>query len=182
VLLMSDRVDEWLLGGLREYAGKPLRSVAKGALDLGALDDGQEKEAAQAEAAEGELKDLFERIKERLRDRVETVRQSRRLTDSAACLVVEKDDMTLGLRRLLESTGQKVPASRPVLEINPQHPLTVLLREAEGERFDDWVQVLYDQALLSEGAQLDDPVAFVRRLNALLVARAGGTAGGESAE
>ena len=170
---MSDRVDEWMLSGLREYAGKPLRSVAKGALDLGALDDEQEKDAAQAEAAEGELKDLFERVKERLQDKVEAVRPSRRLTDSAACLVVEKDDMTLGLRRLLESSGQKVPSSRPVLEVNPHHPLTALLREAEGERFDDWVHVLYDQALLSEGAQLDDPVAFVRRLNILLVERGG---------
>ncbi len=173
VLLMSDRVDEWMLSGLREYAGKPLHSVAKGALDLGALDDEQEKEAAQAEAAEGELKDLFERMKARLQDKVEAVRPSRRLTDSAACLVVEENDMTLGLRRLLESSGQKVPANRPVLEVNPHHPLTALLRGAVGERFDDWVHVLYDQALLSEGAQLDDPVAFVRRLNTLLVERAG---------
>ena len=182
VLLLSDRVDEWMLSGLREYAGKSLESVAKGDLDLGALGGDAEETQREENQGEGDLQDLFARMKELLQDKVEAVRPSRRLTDSAACLVVEKDDMTLGLRRLLESTGQKVPVRLPVLEVNPQHPLTGLLKAADGQRFGDLVRVLYDQALLSEGAQLEDPVAFVRRLNALLVERAGGGAAAERAE
>ncbi|MDR2876559.1 MAG: molecular chaperone HtpG [Chromatiales bacterium] len=173
VLLLSDRVDEWMLSALREYAGKPLASVAKGDLDFGALDDEPEKDQAQNAAAEGELQDVFARMKTLLQGKIKDVRPSRRLTDSAACLVVEKDDMTLGLRRLLESTGQQVPVNLPVLEVNARHPLTALLKMVDAERFDDLAHVLYEQALLSEGAQLEDPVAFVRRLNTLLVERAG---------
>lgn len=167
VLLLSDRVDEWMLTGLREYAGKPLESVARGDLDLGALEE--EGEKAKSEEAAEEFRDVIERTKRVLGDKVEDVRLTRRLTDSAACLVVRKDDLTMNLRRLLEATGQAIPAGAPVLELNPDHPfMGILKREADEGRFADRAHLLYDQAVLSEGGQLEDPAAFVRRMNALL--------------
>jgi molecular chaperone HtpG len=168
VLLLGDRVDEWMLSGLTEYQGKALQSIAKGDLDLGKLEDAEEKRETD-EAAQG-MKDLTERMASILKDQVETVRPTRRLTDSAVCLVVDKDDMTLALRRLLESAGQKVPLRKPILEINPGHPLIEAMKsEPDERRFEDWVHLLYDQALLTEGGQLSDPAQFVRRLNGLLI-------------
>jgi len=168
VLLLSDRVDEWMLTGLTEYAGKPLQSVAKGELSLGGLEDAEEKR--ELDAVTGEFKDLGERMKGVLGDKVKEVRVTHRLTDSPSCLVVDQDDMGMSLRKLLEATGQKVPATPPILELNPGHPLVkTLKREQQGARFDDWAHLLYEQAMLSEGGQLEDPAAFVRRMNALLL-------------
>ncbi len=171
VLLLCDRIDEWLLSGLTEYGGKPLQSVARGDLALDAFEDEHEKQAIDA-AAEA-LGDLAVRMKAVLEDRVDQVRLSHRLTDSPSCLVVDQNDMTLNLRRLLEAAGQKLPAGKPILEINPRHPLVERLNNERDEgRFADWSHVLYEQAMLSEGGQLEDPAAFVRRLNGLLLAPA----------
>jgi molecular chaperone HtpG len=167
VLLMSDRVDEWLLGSLTEFDGKPLQSVAKGDLDLGKLEDEAEKE--QQKKVEDEYKPLVEKIQAALGDKVKAVRVTHRLTDSPACLVAGEHDLSGNLERLLKAAGQKTPDSKPVLEINPGHRLLELLRqENEGTRFDDLVHVLFDQALLAEGGQLDDPASFVKRMNSLL--------------
>ena len=167
VLLMSDRVDEWLLGSLTEFDGKPLQSVAKGDLDLGKLEDEAEKE--QQKKVEDEYKPLVEKIQAALGDKVKEVRVTHRLTDSPACLVAGEHDLSGNLERLLKAAGQKTPDSKPVLEINPGHRLLELLRqESEGTRFDDLVHVLFDQALLAEGGQLDDPASFVKRMNSLL--------------
>ena len=167
VLLMSDRVDEWLLGSLTEFDGKPLQSVAKGDLDLGKLEDEAEKE--QQKKVEDEYKPLVEKIQAALGDKVKEVRVTHRLTDSPACLVAGEHDLSGNLERLLKAAGQKTPDSKPVLEINPGHRLLELLRqENEGTRFDDLVHVLFDQALLAEGGQLDDPASFVKRMNSLL--------------
>ncbi|MBI2314206.1 MAG: molecular chaperone HtpG [Betaproteobacteria bacterium] len=169
VLLLSDRVDEWLVSNLTEFEGKPLQSVAKGALDLGKLEDQAEKKAQ--ETAEGEHKEFVERIKAALGDKVKDVRVTLRLTESPACLVADSHDMGMHLERLLKAAGQKVADTKPVLEINPKHPLVERLKsETESERFADWSQVLLDQALLSEGGQLEDPAGFVKRLNRLMLA------------
>jgi len=172
VLLLSDRVDEWMLSGLTEYAGKPLQSVAKGELALGELEDAEEKR--ELGAVSEELKDVVGRLQQALAGKVKEVRVTHRLTDSPSCLVVDQNDLGMSLRKLLEATGQKVPASPPILEINPQHPLVATLkREQAGARFEDWAHLLYEQAMLSEGGQLEDPAAFVRRINALLLEFAG---------
>ncbi|MCC6206633.1 MAG: molecular chaperone HtpG [Gammaproteobacteria bacterium] len=172
VLLLSDRVDEWMLSGLTEYAGKPLQSVAKGELSLGELEDADEKR--ELDAVTEEFKGLGERMKSALGGKVKEVRVTHRLTDSPACLVVEQDDMGMSLRKLLEATGQKVPANPPILELNPGHPLVKTLnREQGGARLDDWAHLFYEQAMLSEGGQLEDPAAFVRRMNTLLLESAG---------
>ena len=168
VLLLYDRVDEWMASHLTEFDGKPLVSVAKGDLDLGKLEDEQEKE--QVEKAEGEYKDVLERMQKVLGERVKEVRLSHRLTDSPACIVLGEHEMAVHLQRVLKQAGHEVPASRPVLEINPSHPLVERLKGMEDEeRFADWTQVLFDQALLAEGGQLEDPGAFVSRLNGLLL-------------
>jgi molecular chaperone HtpG len=167
VLLLSDRVDEWLTGNLSEFDGKPLRSVAKGGLDLGALEDEAEK-TAQKEA-EDAMKPLVERVKATLGDRVKDVRVTHRLTDSPACLVTGEGDMSANLERLLKAAGQSAPTVKPTLEINPQHALVTRLNaESDEDRFADWAHLLFEQALLAEGGQLDDPASFVRRLNGLL--------------
>ena len=166
VLLLSERVDEWVLGNLAEFEGKPLQSVAKGGLDLGKLEDEAEKQAQQAQA--GEFKELVEKMQASLGERVKEVRVTHRLTDSPACLVADEHDMGGNLARLLKAAGQKVPASKPILEINPDHPVVQRLKHEE-KRFDDWSAVLFDQALLAEGGQLEDPAAFVRRVNALML-------------
>jgi Molecular chaperone, HSP90 family len=165
VLLLSDRVDEWLMSNLTEF-GKPLRSVAKGGLDLGALEDEAEK-AAQAQA-EDSMKPLVERIQATLGERVKDVRVTHRLTDSPACLVTGEGDMSANLERLLKAAGQAAPSVKPTLEINPQHALVTRLAESDDARFADWANLLFEQALLAEGGQLDDPASFVRRLNGLL--------------
>ncbi len=167
VLLLSDRVDEWLLGSLTEFDGKPLQSVAKGDLDLGKLEDEAEKE--QQKKVEDEYKSLVEKIQTTLGDRVKEVRVTHRLTDSPACLVAGEHDLSGNLERMLKAAGQKTPDSKPVLEINPGHRLLELLKaENELSRFDDLAHVLFDQALLAEGGQLEDPASFVKRMNSLL--------------
>jgi len=171
VLLLSDRVDEWMLSYLHEFEGKALQSVAKGDLDLGKLDTEEEKKAAETEAEQ--FKELVSRIKEALGEAVKDVRVSHRLTDSAACLVAGEHDMGMNLERLLKAAGQKVPGSKPILEINVQHPIVARLKdEADKERFGDWSRILFDQAMLAEGGQLDDPAGFVHKLNGLMLALA----------
>ena len=166
VLLLSDRVDEWAITYLSEFNGKPLASVAKGGLDLGKLEDEAEKQAQEKEA--GEFKELTDRIKTSLAERVKEVRVTHRLTDSPACLVADEHDLSGNLARMLKAAGQHAPASQPILEINPQHPVVLRLKSEE-KRFDDWAAVLFDQALLAEGGQLDDPATFVKRINQLMM-------------
>lgn len=171
VLLLHERVDEWVMTHLTEFDGKPLQSVAKGDLDLGALAD--KEETQRREQAQAEYKQLVERMKQVLSERVKDVRVTHRLTDSPACLVVEEHDISANLGRLLRATGQTYPHSRPILEINFDHPLVKRLKnEQDGKRFDDWSYLLFDQALLSEGGHLEDPAAFVRRLNHVLLTAA----------
>jgi molecular chaperone HtpG len=168
VLLLSDRVDEWLVSGLTEFEGKKLQSVAKGDLDLGKLEDEADKEAQKQ--AEDAFKDLVEKVKGTLgEDKVREVRVTHRLTDSPACIVTGEHDMSANLERLLKAAGQKGAGAKPILEINPQHALVTRLKgETDEARFADWAHLLFDQALLAEGGQLDDPASFVKRLNSLL--------------
>lgn len=164
VLLMYEPVDEWVVGHLTEFEGKPLQSVAKGELDLGKFSDKQDEETHKKAASE--LKSLVERIKNALGDKVAEVRVSQRLTSSPACLVSGAQDLGIHLERLLKAAGQTVPGKQPALEINPGHPLIKKLdQETDAARFEDWAHILYGQALLSEGSQLTDPAGFVRRLN-----------------
>jgi molecular chaperone HtpG len=165
VLLLVDRVDEWMLSHLYEFDGKPLQSVARGGVDLGKLQDEEEKK--QAEAASEAFKPILERLKEALKDRAKDVRVTTRLVDSPACLVVEEGDMSGHLARLLKQAGQAAPATQPILEVNPEHALVKRLDASA--HFDDLANILFDQALLAEGGQLDDPAAYVKRVNALLV-------------
>ncbi len=168
VLLLSERVDEWLVSSLTEFQGKPLQSVAKGELDLGKL-EGEEEKQQQEEQAKN-FEDLVKRVQEQLGDRVKEVRITHRLTDSPACLVAGEHDMNANLQRILKSLGQSAPDSKPILELNPNHPLVARLKEeGEASRFNDMSEVLFDQALLAEGGQLDDPATFVKRLNTLLL-------------
>ncbi|WP_024538157.1 molecular chaperone HtpG [Comamonas badia] len=165
VLLMTDRVDEWALGHLQDFDGTPLQSVAKGAVDLGKLQDEAEKKAAE-EAAET-FKPLLAKLKEALKDKAEDVRVTTRLVDSPACLVVKEGDMSSQLARLLKQAGQKAPDVKPVLEVNPEHPL---VKKLDGSvHFNDLANILFDQALLAEGGLPEDPAAYVKRVNALLV-------------
>ena len=167
VLLLSDRVDEWLSSNLNEFDGKPMKSIAKGGLDLGDLEDEAEK-TAQKEAEES-MKPLVERVQAALGERVKAVRVTHRLTDSPACLVTGEADMSANLERLLKAAGQAAPSVKPTLEINPSHALVTRLNsESDEDRFADWANLLFEQALLAEGGQLDDPASFVRRLNGLL--------------
>jgi molecular chaperone HtpG len=169
VLLLSDRVDEWLVTHLTEFDGKPLKSVAKGALDLGELESEEDKEAARA--AEDEAKDVVSRLKSALGEQVEDVRVSHRLTDSPACIVLSEHDMALYMQQLLRQAGQNLPGTKPVLEINPGHALIQKLRDVPEEQVGEWAEILFNQALLAEGAQLEDPAGFVRRLNSLILSR-----------
>ena len=172
VLLLSDRIDEWVVSHLTEVEGKTLQSVAKGDLDLGKLEDEQEKASKQQTVEE--YKDLIERIGKALGGQTREVRVTHRLTESPACLVADEHGMGNILERLLKAAGQKVPDSKPVLEINPMHPLVRRLKaEVAGTRFDDWSHILFDQALLAEGGQLEDPGTFVKRINSLLLDLAG---------
>ena len=166
VLLLTDRVDEWMLSHLYEFDGKPLQSVAKGAVDLGKLQDEAEKKQAE-EAAEA-FKPVLEKLQAALKDRAKDVRTTTRLVDSPACLVVEDGAMSGHLARMLKQAGQAAPASQPILEVNPGHALVKKLDDAA--RFDDLAQLLFDQAVLAEGGQLEDPAAHVQRMTRLLTA------------
>ena len=165
VLLLTDRVDEWLLSHLYEFDGKPLQSVAKGAVDLGKLEDEVEKK--QAEEAATAFKPTLDRLKEALKGRAKDVRITTRLVDSPACLVVEEGDMSGHLARLMKQAGQGAPTAEPILEVNPEHALVRRLESSE--HFDDLANILFDQALLAEGGQLDDPASYVKRVNAMLM-------------
>ena len=171
VLLLTDRVDEWLVNSLTDFDGKHLQSVAKGDLDLGELEDEQEKKAH--EEVEKNFEDLVERVKKTLDEKVKDVRITHRLTDSPACLVADHYDMSGNLERMLKAAGQQVSGSKPILELNPEHPMVAKLKDEQNdEQFADWTSILFDQALLAEGGQLDDPASFVKKLNAMLLQRA----------
>jgi molecular chaperone HtpG len=165
VLLLTDRVDEWMLSHVLEFDGKPLQSVAKGSVDLGALQDEAEKK--QAEEVSNAFKPTLERLKDALKDRAKDVRVTTRLVDSPACLVVDEGDVSGHLARLLKQSGQDGVASKPTLEVNAQHALVVRLETTE--HFDDLAHILFDQAVLAEGGHLEDPAAYVRRINGLLL-------------
>ncbi len=165
VLLLTDRVDEWMLNFIHKFEDKDLVSVARGGLDLGKLEDEAEKQAQKHDSEE--FSALIERIKEALGDNVKEVRVTSRLTDSPACLIADDGALSAHLARTLRAAGQKVPDSKPILEINPHHRLVARLAD-ENSHFADWARLLFDQALLAEGGQLDDPAGFVARLNGLL--------------
>ena len=168
VVLLHDRVDEWLVSHLAEFDGKQFQDVAKGELDLGDMEDMEEKE--HQEETEKEFKGLVEKISKLLEENVAEVRMTHRLTESPACLVVSEDDMGMQMRRMLESAGQAVPDNKRIFELNPDHPLVQKLNdESDGDRFNDLARVLYDQAQLAEGSQLDEPATYVARLNKLLL-------------
>ncbi|WP_213777457.1 molecular chaperone HtpG [Caballeronia sp. dw_276] len=167
VLLLTDRVDEWMLSFLNEFDGKPLQSVARGDLDLGALND--EEKQAQEKVGE-ELKPLVESMKAALEGKAKDVRLTFRLTDSPTCLVADDGDMSGYLQRMLKQAGQAAPQMQPILEVNPEHPLVKKLH-ADDPNFSDWCHLLFDQAMLAEGGSLEDPASFVKRTNALLLAR-----------
>ncbi|MFZ6755074.1 molecular chaperone HtpG [Undibacterium sp. Dicai25W] len=168
VLLLTDRVDEWMLSFLSEFEGKELASVAKGGLDLGTLEDEAEKKH-HAET-ETEFKDLVEKMKTALADKAKDVRVTFRLTDSPACLVADEHDLSGNLARMLKAAGQAAPESKPILEVNPDHPLLQKLKYEEA-KFSDWSHILFDQALLAEGGTLADPSSFVKRLNEMLLSK-----------
>ena len=168
VLLLSDRVDEWLTNGLQEFDGKKLQSVAKGELDLGKFDSDEDKK--EQEKAEESAGSVIKHLKEVLGDKVEDVRVSHRLTSSPSCIVLNEQDMALYMQNLMKQAGHEMPESKPVLEINPTHPLIERMEaETDDEQFSDWADILFDQALLAEGAQLEDPAGFVSKLNKLML-------------
>ena len=168
VLILTDRIDEWLMSHLMEFEDKKFQDVAKGTLDLGDLEDPQEK--AANEAVEKQFVDLLARIQTVLGEKVETVRITHRLTESPACLVVNEDEMGMQMRRILESAGQAVPENKRTFELNPTHPLVEKLNaETDDDRFNDLTLVLYDQAMLAEGSHLEEPTSYVSRLNKLLL-------------
>jgi molecular chaperone HtpG len=166
VLLLSDRVDEWLTSHLMEFEGKKLQSVAKGELDLGSDEESEKELEAKAKSAEK----LLKRMKKALQGKAEDVRVTNRLTDSPACIVLNEQDMAMHMQRLLKEAGHEMPSSKPILEINPDHPIVKKLdTEKSKKKFADWSDILFDQALLAEGGQLDDPAGFVAKLNEMLV-------------
>ncbi|MFJ9451544.1 MULTISPECIES: molecular chaperone HtpG [unclassified Herbaspirillum] len=169
VLLLTDRVDEWMLSFLQDFDGKELASVAKGGLDLGSLENEAEKK--QHEETETQFKDLVEKMKTSLGDKAKDVRVTFRLTDSPACLVADENELSGNLLRMLKAAGQDAPEAKPILEINPEHPLVQRLKY-EDAKFDDWSHILFDQALLAEGGALTDPSGFVKRLNDMLLGMA----------
>jgi len=171
VLLLTDRVDEWMLSFLNDFEGKELHSVAKGGLDLGKLEDeAEKKEHAETET---QYQELVGKMKEALADKAKEVRVTFRLTDSPACLVADEHELSGNLLRMLKAAGQAAPESKPILEINPQHPLVTRLKyeDAAGEKFKDWAHILFDQALLAEGGTLADPASFVKRMNDMLLSK-----------
>jgi molecular chaperone HtpG len=167
VLLLSDRVDEWLVAHLTEFDGKPLQSVARGDLDLGDIDDSEQKKAR--EEADEEFKEVIERVKKTLGDKVSDARMSQRLTDSPSCLVLNEHDMSAQMQQILEAAGQYAPKAQPVLELNSAHKLVTKLKDIkDDDSFNDWVALLFEQAQLAAGDQLEDPAGFVMRVNRLL--------------
>ncbi len=170
VLLLTDRVDEWMLSFMQDFDGKELVSVAKGDLDLGKLEDEAEKK--QHEETEVSYKELVEKMKTALADKAKDVRVTFRLTDSPACLVADEHELSGNLMRMLKAAGQNAPESKPILEINPDHPLVQRLKYEEA-KFGDWSNILFDQAALAEGGTLADPAGFVKRLNEMLLALSG---------
>ena len=167
VLLMSDRVDEWLVEHLKEYEGKKLQSVAKGDLDLGDIEDDADKEVQ--EKAEGDFKDIIEKIKTILEDKAKDVRLTHRLTDSPSCLVMDQDDMGLQMQQIMKAAGHEMPTNKPILELNPGHELVSPLKAmSDEEMLANWSHVLFDQAMLAEGGQLNDPADYVKRVNQML--------------
>jgi molecular chaperone HtpG len=175
VLLLTDRIDEWVIAQLKEFEGKKLQSAAQGSLDVTKL--GEPSSPVAEEQQEHEYKELLTRVQEVLKDRASQVRLTHRLTDSPACLVADEQGLSRHLERILRESGQHVPASKPILEINPEHPVVQRLnQESDAALFADWSHILFDQALLAEGGELEDPARFVRRLNSLTLALAGGGA------
>lgn len=170
VLLLTDRVDEWMLSYLEEFEGKELASVAKGDLDLGQLEDEAEKK--QHQETEDQYKELVGKMQTALADKAKEVRITFRLTDSPACLVADENELSGNLLRMLKAAGQNAPDAKPILEINPDHPLVQRLKY-EDAKFDDWSNILFDQAMLAEGGNLNDPAGFVKRLNEMLLGLAG---------
>ncbi|MDR5860549.1 molecular chaperone HtpG [Halomonas eurihalina] len=168
VLLLHDRIDEWLMSHLTEFEGKAFVDVAKGDLDLGEVEDEEEKKAQEETAKAKE--DLVKRVKEALGETVQEVKVTHRLTDSPACVVLPEHEMGYQMRRIMEAAGQPLPEVKPILELNPEHALVARLESAEGEGFEDLARILLDQAVIAEGGHLDDPAAYVKRLNTLLSA------------
>lgn len=169
VLLLSDRIDEWLVGHLAEYAGKKLQSVTKGELELPEGEKPADEKKADGES-HPERDSVINHVKSVLGERVKEVRLTHRLTSSPACIVADEKDMGLEMARILKMAGQDIPEVKPIFELNPEHALFAKLsQETDDDRFADWTQILFDQALLAEGGQLDDPASFVQRLNRLLV-------------
>jgi len=172
VLVMYDRVDEWMMSYLTEFDGKSLGSVAKGDLDLGSISDKEEKEAQ--ETVEKESEKLIERLKDKLADNVSDVKVSHRLTSSPACVVLGEQEMALHMQQLMKQAGHEIPESKPTLEINPGHPILKKMdAEIDEDRFSDWSRLLLDQAVLAEGGQLDDAAGFVQRMNELIIELSG---------
>lgn len=168
VLLLSDRIDEWLISHLTEFEGKQLQSIARGGLDLGEMDDAETKQAQ--EKLEQEFDSTVQRLKDALKDKVKDVRVSNRLTDSPACIVADEHDMSSQMIKLMESVGQPVPDTKPIFEINAEHALVEhLANEQDESQFNQWANVLFEQALLSERGSLKDPAGFVTRLNKLIL-------------
>jgi len=167
VLLLSDRIDEWLVQHLTDFEGKPLQNIAKGDLDLGSFEDEEEKKAQKE--AEGDMKGVVELMIEKLADKTKEVRITHRLTDSPSCLVLDSNDMGMQMQQIMRAAGQEVPPSQPILEINPEHELVKQLKGmADQEKFENWSHILFDQAMLAEGGQLEDPAAYVKRVNDML--------------
>jgi molecular chaperone HtpG len=168
VILMHERIDEWLMGYLQEFDGKQFQDITRGELDLGKLEDEQEKD--RKKETDKQLEGLLERASKVLGERVQEVRLTHRLTDSAACLAMGEHDLGEQMRKIMEASGQAVPESKPIFELNPDHPLVEKLdQEADELRFEDLISILLDQACLSQGRQLDDPGAYSKRLNKLLL-------------
>jgi len=167
VLLLSDRIDEWLVSHMTEFDGKPLQSVARGDLDLGKI--GDEEEEKTTEEANEEFKEVIERVKKSLGDKISEARMSQRLTDSPSCLVLNEQDMSAQMQQILEAAGQYAPQAQPILELNSDHRLVAKLKDIkEDDSFNDWVSLLFEQAQLAAGNQLEDPAGFVMRVNRLL--------------
>ncbi len=181
VLLLHERIDEWVASSLHEFDGKRLQSAAAKDLDLSAI--GGEAPTPEASTPTGEHAPLLERMQTALAGRASAVRVTNRLTDSPACLVSSEDGLSMNLERLLKAAGQAVPASKPILEVNPSHPIVQRLAdESSPAKFSDWSQILFDQATLAEGGQIEDPAAFVKRLNELMLALAGAGASRQPSE
>ena len=168
VLLLSDRIDDWLMSHLTEFDGKTFADVAKGELDLGDVEDEAEKKAQEETAKAKE--ELVKRVKEALGDGVQEVKVTHRLTDSPACVVLPEHEMGYQMRRIMEAAGQPLPEVKPILELNPSHALVTRLEGAEGDQFGQLAHILLDQAIIAEGGHLDDPAAYVKRLNSVLTA------------